>query len=206
MKRKCTGGIRMTKGSGVVVGQKCPAHSGFGWNAVFPIGWNQVCTHSFYFLIDFSFGMTSFFEHQRSSFKKSYMRNLISLASADGQLDDRETSIIVNIGKIRGLKEWQIDELLVDKSEGHELFLPDSGPNRMNLLFDFMQIIYADGLVSAQEVSFIRITLEKFNLRPEIADHLVDLFQYGKPTPQEWNDFVDYINKVFINQETHEDL
>jgi uncharacterized tellurite resistance protein B-like protein len=134
------------------------------------------------------------------------MRNLISLASADGQLDDRETSVIVNIGKNRGLKEWQIDELLLDKSGGHELFLPDSAPNRMNLLFDFMQIIYADGLVSTQEVSFIRSTLERFNLRPEIADHLVDLFQYGKPTQHEWNDFVDYINKVFINQETHEEL
>lgn len=150
--------------------------------------------------------MTSFFEHQRSSFKKDYMRNLISLASADGQLDDREASVIVNIGKSRGLKEWQIDELLNGYNVDHELFLPDSVVNRMNLLFDFMQIIYADGLVSAHEVSFIRTTLEKFNLRPEIADHLVDLFQYGKPTPQEWNDFVDYINKVFVNQESQEEL
>ncbi|HEX5168414.1 MAG TPA: hypothetical protein VFW11_04530 [Cyclobacteriaceae bacterium] len=149
--------------------------------------------------------MTSFFEHQRSSFKKSYMRNLIALASADGNLDDSEASIIVNIGKDRGLKDWQIDELLKEHNGDHVLFLPDSAPNRMNLLFDFMQIIYADGLVSAHEVTFIRSTLEKFNLRPEIADHLVDLFQYGKPTQQEWSEFVDYINRVFVNQEGPEE-
>lgn len=143
--------------------------------------------------------MTTFFEHQRSTFKKSYMRNLISLASADGKLDDSEALLIMNIGRARGLKEWQVDELLKEDFSHYQLFLPDSIPNRMNLLYDFMQIIYADGLVSSHEVSFIRNTLEQFSLRTEIADHLVDLFQYGKPSQQEWNEFVDYINRVFVS-------
>lgn len=127
------------------------------------------------------------------------MRNLITLASADGQLDDGEVSLITKIGQARGLKEWQIQDLLKEEADHHELFLPESVPNRMNLLFDFMQVIYADGLVTSNEVNFIRTTLEKFNLRTEIADHLVDLFQYGKPSQQEWSEFVDYINKVFVN-------
>lgn len=144
--------------------------------------------------------MTSFFEHQRSTFKKSYMRNLIALATVDGRLDEGEIALILKIGLARGLKEWQIQTLLDEDHSKFDIFLPDSASNRMNLLYDFMQIIYADGLVSVDEVSFIRVTLEKFNLRTEIADHLIDLFQYGKPTQQEWNDFVDYINTVFVNQ------
>ena len=144
--------------------------------------------------------MTTFFEHQQSNFKKCYMRNLISLAFADGQVDEREESLIKAIGKARGLKEWQVDELLrEDLGDYYDLFLPDSISQRMTLLYDFMQIIYADGLVSGNEVNFIRKTLEKFSLRTEMADHLVDLFQYGKPSQQEWNEFVDYINKVFVN-------
>jgi uncharacterized tellurite resistance protein B-like protein len=145
--------------------------------------------------------MTSFFEHQRSTFKKSYMRNLIALATVDGRLDEGEIALILKIGKARGLKEWQIQTLLDEDHSRFEIFLPDAVNNRMNLLYDFMQIIYADGLVSADEVSFIRVTLEKFNFRTEIADHLIDLFQYGKPSQQEWDDFVDYINRVFVNQE-----
>lgn len=128
------------------------------------------------------------------------MRNLIALATVDGRLDEGEIALILKIGLARGLKEWQIQTLLDEDHSKFDIFLPDSASNRMNLLYDFMQIIYADGLVSVDEVSFIRVTLEKFNLRTEIADHLIDLFQYGKPTQQEWNDFVDYINTVFVNQ------
>ena len=129
------------------------------------------------------------------------MRNLIALATVDGRLDEGEIALILKIGKARGLKEWQIQTLLDEDHSKFEIFLPDAVNNRMNLLYDFMQIIYADGLVSTDEVSFIRVTLEKFNFRTEIADHLIDLFQYGKPSQAEWDEFVDYINRVFVNQE-----
>ena len=56
--------------------------------------------------------MTTFFEHQRSSYKKGYMRNLISLASTDGTLDEIERDLIHKIGKTKGLKDWQINDLL----------------------------------------------------------------------------------------------
>jgi hypothetical protein len=42
------------QGNGLDVGQKSGLYGGFGWITVFLKGWNQVCTHSFYFLIDFS--------------------------------------------------------------------------------------------------------------------------------------------------------
>jgi len=42
--------------------------------------------------------MTSFFEHQRSSFKRNYLRNLIVLASADGSLEVEEKELITRIG------------------------------------------------------------------------------------------------------------
>lgn len=143
--------------------------------------------------------MTTFFEHQRSSFKKNYIKNLITLASSDGILDDGEKELIFRIGKSRGLKEWQISALFEEEDKQEEFFLPETMANRMNLLYDFMQIVYADGTVNSNEIGFVKEIIVNFNLRPEIVDHLIDLFQYGTPTAEEWNEFVEYIKEVFIN-------
>ncbi len=143
--------------------------------------------------------MTTFFEHQKSSFKKSYLRNLISIASSDGLLDEDEKLLVFKIGKARGLKDWQITELLEEDHKNFEVFIPEGIANRMNLLFDIMQMIYADGTVNNSEIDFIHQLVVKFNLRPEIVHHLIDLFQYGTPSPKDWKEFVEYISEVFAN-------
>ena len=135
--------------------------------------------------------MTTFFEHQRSSYKRNYLRNLISLASSDNQLDDEEKSLLVKIGLKRGLKEWQINELIEDSDNAKfEVFLPESISNRMNMLYDLMQIIYADGKVSEREVDFMVSIVKAFQLQPEVVDHLMNLFEQGTPLPEEWDDFI----------------
>lgn len=142
--------------------------------------------------------MTTFFEHQRSSYKKNYMRNLIVLAASDGQMDPGEMNLIYGIGRARGLKDWQLDKLMKEDLQTHELFIPEPLTGRMNLLYDFMQLIYADGIVNNEELEFIKHIIAKFNLRQELADHLIDLFRYGAPSTDEWREFMEYVNSVFV--------
>jgi uncharacterized membrane protein YebE (DUF533 family) len=144
--------------------------------------------------------MTTFFEHQRSSYKKNYMRNLIVLAASDGEMDKGEMKLIFNIGRSRGLKDRQLDELLAEDLTNHELFIPEPLAGRMNLLYDFMQLAYADGIVNSEEIEFIKNIVAKFNLRQELADHLIDLFRYGAPTVDEWREFIEYVNSVFTKE------
>jgi uncharacterized tellurite resistance protein B-like protein len=133
--------------------------------------------------------MTSFFEHQRTSFKRNYLRNLIALASADGSLDSPEKSLIVSIGLRRGLKEWQISELLEETTK-HIFFVPDSLGNRMNLLYDIMQIVYADGKVTKSEVTFVTNIVASLEMDAEIVDDILNLFSTRTPTVVEWNEFM----------------
>ncbi|HEY9005879.1 MAG TPA: hypothetical protein VIM75_07080 [Ohtaekwangia sp.] len=136
--------------------------------------------------------MTTFFEHQRTSYKRNYLRNLICLASSDGQLDDEEKSLIQKIGTKRGLKEWQINEL-IENPGNCDIFLPESINNRMNMLYDLMQIIYADSLVNDREIEFITSIVDAFNLHPEIVAQLMKLFQNNAPSPSEWKEFVEFV-------------
>ena len=139
--------------------------------------------------------MTSFFEHQRLSYKKNYLRTLTSLASIDGSLDSEEKDMIVNIGMRRGLKEWQVREIL-DDTETYEVFIPDTMGNRMNLLYDVMQIVYADGRVSRSEVTFVKNIINALELESEIVQDLMNLFETHTPTIPEWNDFIENVVEI----------
>ena len=134
--------------------------------------------------------MTSFFEHQKYSFKKNYLRNLIQLASVDGHLDEMEISVLYAIGRQRKLKDWQIEELLQDRST-FEVFIPESFLNRMNLLFDLMRLLYADGVVDEQEVAYIKNILSLFNLSANVTTELLILFKDGVPSPGVWREFTE---------------
>ena len=137
--------------------------------------------------------MTSFFEHQRTSYKRNYLRNLIALASSDGELGPEERQMILGIGQKRGLKPWQVEALL-DELAAYEVFLPESIGNRMNMLYDLMQIIYADDYVDIKELEFLANIVEAFQLHPDVTVQLTMLFEKGTPTHEVWREFVEEIS------------
>jgi uncharacterized tellurite resistance protein B-like protein len=134
--------------------------------------------------------MSRFFEHQKSSFKRNYLKNLILLASADGVLRDEERDLINRIGIRRGLKTWQIDELF-SEDLAHELFLPESMANRMNMLHDLMELVYIDRQASEDEMAVISDLLKSFHLDISLLDSLTHLFRQGTPDQLDWREFVD---------------
>jgi uncharacterized tellurite resistance protein B-like protein len=141
--------------------------------------------------------MTSFFEHQRTSYKRNYIKNLIVMASADGNLDKEERTLILRIGQKRGLKARQVEELLDSKTE-QSVFLPESFHNRMNMLFDLMQIIYADNNASEKEIAFMTGLIEAFKLKPEIIVQLMLLFENNAPSADEWLNFTDFASAHLV--------
>lgn len=138
--------------------------------------------------------MTTFFEHQRTSYKRNYLKNLIKLASTDGKLDTAERALILNIGLKRGLKEWQINELLeADPATFGPVFIPESLNNRMNMFYDLMQIVFVDEQVSEHERNFMEQLVRDFRLEPSVIDEVNNLFKLGTPTADEWRSFVEFV-------------
>ena len=141
--------------------------------------------------------MTTFFEHQKSSFKRNYLKNLIVLASADGALGEDEKALITRIGLRRGLKAWQIEELFSDVKD-HITFLPESMANRMNMLYDLMELVYVDRQANPNEIQYIRNLLDVFQLQPNVMDELISLFKNGSPSRTDWMDFVDDTCRISV--------
>jgi hypothetical protein len=71
--------------------------------------------------------------------------------------------------------------------------VPENVHNRMNLLYDVMQIVYADGKVTKQEITFVKNIISALDLPPEIVQELLNLFETQTPSPSEWNDFMESV-------------
>ena len=142
--------------------------------------------------------MIGFFEHQYLSFKKSHLRNLISLAKADGHLHPDEEKMIYKMGEKYGLKDRQVASLLRSDKKT-ELHVPDTHEAKMDQLYDIVMMVYADGVVEDTEIAFCEEVVDKFGYKKEIVSWLIKIFDAGKvPTPVEWAELRDKAQKQFV--------
>lgn len=131
--------------------------------------------------------------------KLGHLRTLVRMAALDGPVNDAARRAIRRIAKSRAVETSHVDTLLDTGSDDAAVFVPDGLSNRMSLLHDLMVLAYLDGSVNAREKSMLDSAIRAFHLRPQLTDHLIDLFRYGPPSPPEWNDFVDHVKQSFVD-------
>ena len=142
--------------------------------------------------------MIGFFEHQLLSYKKNHIKNLLSLAKADGFVHEKEKAVVMKIGRKYGLKERQILQLM-ESDEKFTLNVPDNHRDKMNLLYDLMLIVLADGVVDKNEISFVEDVVKEFGMKKEIVKWLIDEVFDKKvyPTADEWLEITDLAEEKF---------
>ena len=132
--------------------------------------------------------MIGFFEHQYLSYKKNHIRNLLTLAKVDGHMHEKEEKMLYKIGKRYGLKDRQIREL-IEGTDPHELIVPDNHNDKMNLLYDLLMMIHADGVVDKQEIAFFEDAVAKFGMKKEMVTWLLSIFdENDRPPADEWEE------------------
>lgn len=142
--------------------------------------------------------MKGFFEHQYLSYKKNHLKHLLALANADGNIHEKELVLLFRLGKKYGLKDWQIQNL-VDSKEKFKLNIPDNFYDRMNLLYDLILMVYADGVVEKREIAFCEDVAVKFKMKKSIVKWLLENFEKGTPPPpDEWEEIKEQALKKFV--------
>ncbi|MBX2966529.1 MAG: TerB family tellurite resistance protein [Cyclobacteriaceae bacterium] len=141
--------------------------------------------------------MKGFFEHQYLSFKKNHLKHLLALANADGNIHEKELVLLFKIGKKYGLKDWQVQNL-VDSKEKFELNIPDNFNDRMNLLYDLILMVYADGVVEKREIAFCEDVAIRFSMKKGVVKWLLENFEKGTPPPpDEWEEIKEQALEKF---------
>jgi uncharacterized tellurite resistance protein B-like protein len=142
--------------------------------------------------------MIGFFEHQFLVFKKNHLKNLISLAKADGNLHPDEEKMIYKIGDKYGLKDRQVASLLRSNKKT-DLRIPEDHDEKMDQLYDVVMMVYADGIVEDSEIEFCNDLVSQFGYKKEIVKWLISIFDEGnEPTQTEWEDLKNQAKIKFL--------
>ena len=142
--------------------------------------------------------MNGFFEHQYLSYKKNHIKNLLALAKADGHVHEKEQVMLFKIGKRYGLKDRQVQEL-IHSNEKFSVNVPDNFHDQMNVLYDLMLMVWADGVVEKKEIAFCESLVKKFGLKKDIVKWLLqEVFEKGTPPPpDEWDELKKEAKEMF---------
>jgi uncharacterized tellurite resistance protein B-like protein len=142
--------------------------------------------------------MIGFFENQYLSYKKDHIKNLLALAKVDGHVHEKETNVIFKIGKRYGLKERQVQAIL-DSNEKFKVNIPNNHHDKMNVLYDLVLIVFADGVIEKREVEFCENVAKQFNFKKSVIKWLLEeVFEKGKePTYDEWDEMRKEAEEMF---------
>ncbi|GJM29211.1 MAG: hypothetical protein DHS20C17_18460 [Cyclobacteriaceae bacterium] len=110
------------------------------------------------------------FKSKNQDHRKSYLKELIKVAKADGCLEKREYDFILVIGQKLACSADEIQEL---SDEIQTDAPPQNRKLRLKLLFDTVAIMLIDGDIDPKELALCKSIAMKSGFEPEVIDDIV---------------------------------
>lgn len=105
--------------------------------------------------------------------QKKHLMNLYFLALSDGDFAPEELEVILEIAKEKGISKEEFNQLIINPPSG--LFdLPENFLDKIFLLYDFVRIILADGVIEESETATFMKFCERFGFEAQISQELYD--------------------------------
>ncbi len=114
-----------------------------------------------------------------------HLKNLVSMARADGVLDNNEILFLYKIGKRYQLNPQIIAEILTDKSSETTINVSNVEDN-LEQLSDMVGMMLADGIIKDKEMEFCKKICDKYNFKPEVIDLLIELYGRKSISTSDW--------------------
>lgn len=112
--------------------------------------------------------------------RKKQLSLMIQLAISDNQLVEREERLIYNIGKLHGISEAEIKEL-IKKPEPIEPVEALSNDEKFQYLYMVIQMMKVDRQIFKSEIEFCKNLAEKLGFRKGVVAELSSKI-YSDPT------------------------
>lgn len=106
---------------------------------------------------------------------KKQLSILINLAEADKHFARAEREMIFRLAKIRNFSEEEVNAL-IRKPEPIDTLDALSNEQKLNYLYDCLDLIYVDNKVFESELTFCKSIATKLGFKKNVIDFLVDNF------------------------------
>jgi uncharacterized tellurite resistance protein B-like protein len=140
------------------------------------------------------------FKSKNEDSRKSYLKELIRVARADGQLEKREYDLILNIGEKLSCTHQEIEALSLEVENDQGPETRQSKRHRLELLFDLVAIMMIDEDINPKELSLCKSIAMKSGFEPAVIDDIVYrinvLTSSGKSIAQARNEAFEAYNRV----------
>ncbi|TPG42056.1 TerB family tellurite resistance protein [Flavobacterium pectinovorum] len=111
---------------------------------------------------------------------KSHFLRLYQMALSDDQFDVLELQMMYHFADERGIPRDELDKLFQNPINT-ELIIPEELNTRIEYLYDFTRIIWADGKITDDELNMLKKYCRKFNFLDEnindLSNYLIDCVQ-----------------------------
>lgn len=107
---------------------------------------------------------------------QSYIKNLIAIAMADGELDDKEAQALLRVATRLGISEWEVRDIIAQHNT-IQFVLPKEPKDRIRQLWDLLLIVLVDGKIEERELAILERFALKLRLRGAVATALVRKLQ-----------------------------
>lgn len=126
---------------------------------------------------------------------KSHFLNLYAMALTDTQIDTKELDLLFDMGLERGIPKDEIQEIIL-KPDLIKFSIPEDTIDKMEYLYDFARMAWANGEVDDYERVALTKFCKKFGFFDENVDGIVEflLEEAGKGTPK-----MEFLNTVKSN-------
>lgn len=102
------------------------------------------------------------------------------MALSDDQFDVLELQMMYHFADERGIPREELDKLFLNPINT-ELIIPEELNTRIEYLYDFTRIIWADGKITDDELNMLKKYCRKFNFLDEnineLSSYLIDCVQ-----------------------------
>jgi hypothetical protein len=113
---------------------------------------------------------------------KGHFLNLYHMALSDTEIDMKELETLYLIGSEKGISREEIDEMVIQKVNT-PFHAPETVLEKIESLYDFARIAWADGKVDGNERQLLQTFALKFGFEdaniPTIIEFLLDEAQKG---------------------------
>ena len=102
---------------------------------------------------------------------KKQINTLVQLASADGLMSEKEARFIKMLGKVNGMDDEAVDEVIKNPQPLEDLHLL-SDDQKFEYLYSMVQLMKTDGQVFKSEISFCEKVAEELGYKSKVIGEL----------------------------------
>lgn len=105
--------------------------------------------------------------------KKSHLKNLYTVAMADGKLTNEEFDFLLNVANKLYLNPSVVQNV-IHFTDDISFFIPQHDREKLDQIYDCVCMAVIDGEFNEREISMCKLISVKLGFRPIVVDHIIE--------------------------------